>query len=113
MHQTSCVYAPQQNTVVERKHGHILTVVRALMFLANLPKCFWGDSILHAVYIINRLPSATLACNLQGQIPYQALFQKAPQLHHLKVFGCLAYAAVHGSQITKLSSHLELESVSF
>nr|GMC66596.1 Retrovirus-related Pol polyprotein from transposon TNT 1-94 [Ipomoea batatas] len=99
VHQRSCIYTPQQNSVVERKHGHILAVARALKFQADLPDPFWGDCILHAVYIINRLPSASL----QGKVPYHVIFSQPPNYSHLKVFGCLAFAMLHGSQMTKFT----------
>lgn len=92
IHQTSCIHTPQQNSRVERKHGHLLSTARALKFQAGLPDYLWGECILHAAHIINRLPSAAI----NNQIPFQVLLNKAPQYHYLKVFGCLAYATVVG-----------------
>nr|GLL33809.1 uncharacterized protein LOC109176758 [Ipomoea trifida] len=97
IYQTSCTYTPQQNSRVERKHGHLLTIARALKFQGCLPYQFWGECVLHAAYIINRLPSAAI----NNQVPYQILIKKVPQYQHLRVFGWLAYATTVGPK-TKL-----------
>nr|GMD46029.1 Retrovirus-related Pol polyprotein from transposon TNT 1-94 [Ipomoea batatas] len=76
IHQTSCTYTPQQNSRVERKHGHLLSTARALKFQANLPEQFWGECVLHTAYIINRLPSAAI----NNRIPYQVLIKKVPHV---------------------------------
>nr|KYP64997.1 Retrovirus-related Pol polyprotein from transposon TNT 1-94 [Cajanus cajan] len=98
VHQTSCVNTPQQNGVVERKHQHILSMARALMFQSNVSKMFWNYAIGHAVHLINRLPTRFL----QQNSPYYVLYSEKPDFSHLKVFGCLAFASTLSHNRTKL-----------
>ena len=62
-HQSTCVNTPQQNSIAERKNRHLMEVARALMFSMNMPKYLWGESVLTAAYLINRMPSIVLNYN--------------------------------------------------
>ncbi|KAF7812032.1 Retrovirus-related Pol polyprotein from transposon TNT 1-94 [Senna tora] len=88
IHQKSCVYTPQQNGVVERKHRHLAQVARALLFQAGLSDKFWGEAMLTATYIINKLPTKVL----NWKCPYEVLTGKQPKFSDIRTFGCLAYA---------------------
>ncbi|KAE8672566.1 G patch domain-containing protein TGH [Hibiscus syriacus] len=57
VHLTSCVNTPQQNGVAERKNRNLLEVTRSLMFAAYAPKYLWGEALLTATYLINRMPT--------------------------------------------------------
>ncbi|KAJ0912392.1 putative RNA-directed DNA polymerase [Helianthus annuus] len=101
-HQTTCVYTPQQNGIVERKHRHLLNVARSLLFQSGLPLRFWSECILTAAYLINRTPSSVLS----GRSPYELIHGFKPSLTHLRVFGCLCFSTVLNNS-DKFSSHAD------
>ncbi|KAK4383286.1 Retrovirus-related Pol polyprotein from transposon TNT 1-94 [Sesamum angolense] len=53
-----------------RKHRHLLDVAQTIMTHMHVPKSYWGDAILTACYLINRMPSSVLS----GDTPYSCLF---------------------------------------
>lgn len=88
IHQRSYPYTPQQNGVAEKKHRHLLKVTRALRFQGQIPLKYWGQCVIAAAYLINRMPSRILGC----MSPYERMYSIKPMLSHFKVLGCLCYA---------------------
>lgn len=60
-HQLSCPYTPEQNGVSERKNRHVRETAVTLLQNASLPSMFWYHACALAVYLINRMPTRTLA----------------------------------------------------
>ncbi|XP_019257850.1 PREDICTED: uncharacterized protein LOC109236082 [Nicotiana attenuata] len=88
VHQSSCLYTPQQNGVVERRHRHILETERAIRFQGHLPIRFWGECVEAAVYIINKIPSTIL----NNRSPFEMLFGRQASISHMRVLKCLCFA---------------------
>ena len=72
---------------VERKHRHILNVSRALLCQSKPPVKFWGEAVMTASHLINRMPTKVL----KGRFPYEILYGIKLQYDHLRVFGSLCY----------------------
>ncbi|GAA0172019.1 hypothetical protein LIER_25929 [Lithospermum erythrorhizon] len=62
------------------------------MFQSGLPKHFWGEAILTATYIANKLPTAIL----KWKTPYKKLYSRQLDINHMRIFGCLCFATVTG-----------------
>lgn len=93
----------QQNGVAERKNRHLLEVARAISFQIRVPKYLWGEAILTATYLINRLPTRVLGFNTPIQLfskcfPNFRLIMDIP----LKIFGSVAFVHNHDSKRSKL-----------
>ena len=89
LHQRTCVETPQQNGVAEIKHRHLLETAGSLYFQSNVPEKFWGECLLSACHLINRIRLSSIAFIS----PYEKLFGKKPSLEHLRVFGCLCFVS--------------------
>ena len=79
-------YTPQQNGVAERRNRTLLDMVRSMMAQANLPISFWGDALLSATYILNRVPSKSVSTT-----PYELWNSRKPLLDHLRPWGSAGY----------------------
>ena len=89
-HELTVPHTPQQNGVAERKNRSLMDCARSMLNHAELPKKLWAEAVSTAAYIQNRAPSAAL----KGSIPFTLWFGRKPNLKHLRVFGCVAFAHV-------------------
>ncbi|RVW93434.1 Retrovirus-related Pol polyprotein from transposon TNT 1-94 [Vitis vinifera] len=101
LHQSSCAHTPQQNGVAERKNRHLVETARTILLHSNVPFRFWGDAVLTACYLINRMPSSVL----HDQIPHSLLFPDQP-FYFLppRVFGCTCFVHILTPGQDKLSA---------
>ena len=77
-----------------------MEVARSMMFHTNVPKRFWGDAVVSACYLINRIPTKVL----QYASPFQVLNKIKPPIDHLRVFGCVCYVLTPGEMRNKLEA---------
>lgn len=90
--QRTSPHTPHQNGIVERLNRTIGESTRTMLHAAALPDRFWPLACQTAVYLNNRLPSKATG----NATPYQLWHGKRPHIGHIRTFGCLAYALVHG-----------------
>jgi hypothetical protein len=98
--QTSAPYTPQQNGVAERANKTIMECARSMIRAQGLDLEFWAEAVNTAVYIKNRCPTKAF----DSKTPQEAWTGTKPDVSHLRVFGCKAFAHVPDEKKSKLES---------
>ena len=97
-HQLTVPKTPEQNRVAERMNWTLIASVRSMLADTKLPYKFWAESLSTAVYLRNRSPSVAV----KGKTLFEAWTGHKPNVRHLRVFGCEAYAHVPKDERKKL-----------
>ncbi|KAJ9565193.1 hypothetical protein OSB04_001159 [Centaurea solstitialis] len=97
IHQTTAPYTPQQNGVSERKNRTLKEMVNSMLTYSGLSDGFWGEAMLTACYLLNRVP------NKRNKItPYELWHKKVPKLSYLRVWGCRAVVRLTDPKINNI-----------
>ncbi|XP_062557420.1 uncharacterized protein LOC134222293 [Armigeres subalbatus] len=90
-------YSPQQNGVAERKNRSLQEMANCLLADANMTKLYWGEAVMTAAYLQNRLPSRVIVGT-----PYELWTGRKSNIGHYRVFGCEAYVHIPDVKRAKL-----------
>ena len=87
---------PQQNGVVERMHGTLLSMVHSNLKGSGLPLRLWGEVLRYSVFIHNRTPRAAIGFDT----PYEKCHGKPYVFRDLYKFG--QHVIVHNPDTSKI-----------
>ena len=98
-HVLTVPYSPEQNCVAELMNRTLLESAWSMMVHAGLPDRLWAEALECSAYIKNFTPTSAIKGN---KTPFEVLSRKKPDVSHLKVSGCMAYAHVPDTKRQKL-----------
>jgi hypothetical protein len=58
-----------------------------LLYRSNLPKKYWGEAAMAAIYIYNRTPHSVIGF----KTPYKAKYGHKPDISNIRIWGSKAY----------------------
>ena len=103
-HYTTAPYTPQQNSVSERRHCHLVETGLTLLHDANLDFSYWPYAFQTSSYLINRQPTPLL----KGKSPFEVLFGQPTNYLELKKFGCICYPLTRHLTLIKYNQNPKL-----
>jgi transposase InsO family protein len=97
VHERTPLYSPQSNGIVERKNRTLTELVNAMLDTVGLSKEWWGEAILTACHVLNKVPMKDKEIT-----PFQEWEKKRLNLFYLRTWGCLAKVNVPINKKRKL-----------
>ena len=94
-HKLTIAHTPEQNGVAERMNRTLLESARAMITHAGLPTNYWAEAVATVAYLRNRTTTSALK---ENKTPYEKWYERKPDVSHLKVFNCVAYAHIPDSE---------------
>ena len=85
-------YVHEENGLAERGWRTIVTIKDSMLIDSGLPNGFWAEAMETANYLRNRLP--TRSKNHGKMIPEEAWTGRQQDLHHIRIFGSLAFCNI-------------------
>ncbi|GJU23468.1 retrovirus-related pol polyprotein from transposon TNT 1-94 [Tanacetum coccineum] len=79
-HEFTTPYSPQQNGIAERKNRTFKEMVNAMLISSGLSQDMWGEAILMATYLLNKIPHKE-----KEETPYELWMGKT---HHISTYEC-------------------------
>ena len=80
IHQSLAPYTLQQNGLVERKNRTLVNIVNVMILSAELPFNSWGEALLTACYVHNKVSSKKIKVS-----SYELWNKKKPNVDYIKV----------------------------
>jgi hypothetical protein len=97
IHERTPPYSPQSNGIAERKNRTLTDLVNAMLDTAGLSKEWWGEAILTACHVLNRVPMKN-----KEVTPFEEWEKRRLNLSYLRTWGCLAKVNVPINKKRKL-----------
>jgi transposase InsO family protein len=99
IHERTPPYSPQSNGIAERKNRTLIELVSAMLDTAGLSKEWWGETILTACHVLNRVPMLN-----KEVTPFEEWEKRRLNLSYLRTWGCLAKVNVTINKKRKIVS---------
>ena len=100
-HEMTNPYTPQENSISKQMNRTLIEMACAMLSDTGLPNAYWGDAILYAMHILNRVPTRALDGDLT---PHEAFTGNKPSVAHLRIFGCKVHIHVPDAKRLKLDA---------